>query len=724
MNTVTQYPANDKPPVFLKEDMGRALATRDLCRAILICQIGQHCDLAAAAAKLETAWPEPDKKGLKLPPIIDDHGVLSPNNQLWEYGDGGWAGVTLESIEEAREFRGAYIRLFREVAELFTPATFDYFRHGIPLSDDRNMFNWATAICDKLLPWPTAEELDKAKTLFWSLPREADRKAISEELNEWYMSELYWREFETFCEELNKTGYLEINTHDPEKEEMAALFPSGYWEDEDEPDPEPPGGDRTPPDAPIPETGRRQLSLADKMTEAAIKAAQKAGVDIKSDDVKGFARGLMAGAISDDDKEETTANILMQCPEELLRPAGLAGDICDWINRTAGCPQPLLTVGAVLTALGAIYGRKVRDRSNGRSNLFGMGVAHSSAGKDHAPDCINRLIVAAGGESILGGSSVTGDSALETALGHWPVQLFLWDEIGHMFATIKGAAGSNPHLSTIAPTLMELYSSPHKVYLGKQRANEAKRRIDQPHVCLWGYTSPGVLYQGITEAELRDGFLGRIMTFISHDRPLFEMRDVEPPPAELVDKVKAWLQRDIQPAGDTGNIMAITQAQQMLYRDTPEAEACFKQFAKEAHGRMIGASKTDDPCQFLWGKALQNARRVALIEAASEQLDGGSIEEKNAEYGCKLTRFTVECFAVSIRENAFVSESEKQCRRFMAKLKAVGGAMEHSKALKYMRITADEFDKKVIRTLEQRADIETERIPTKGRPRIIYRMLN
>jgi len=265
-----------------------------------------------------------------------------------------------------------------------------------------------------------------------------------------------------------------------------------------------------------------------------------------AEDQKQLATGLLADETDDD--PEPKPESMPECPDWLLKPPGLVGDICAWINRTAGCSQPLLTLGAVLTTCGAIFGRKVKDRLDGRTNLYAMGIAHSSAGKDHPGKCIKKLVYEAGGENILGGNSVTSDSAIETALMYInPVQLFVWDEIGYFLKNIKASSGSSVYLATTVPTLMILYSSANIPYVGKQKADREPYKINQPHVCIWGYTSPDVLYDGIAKEELQSGWLARVMTFISHDRPRFVGKDLEPPPAEIVKQVQAWLQRQPPP---------------------------------------------------------------------------------------------------------------------------------------------------------------------------------
>lgn len=355
-------------------------------------------------------------------------------------------------------------------------------------------------------------------------------------------------------------------------------------------------------------------------------------------------------------------------PDWLLHPPGLVGKIVEYINLTAGCYQPLLAVGASLTACGALMGRKVRDQSNGRTNLYMMGVAHSSAGKDHPGDCIEQIISAAGVSHILGGSRVTSDTAIEVALEQNPVQLFQWDEIGHMFANIKAAGGSSSsatHLRTIVPALMELYSSPHKLWIGKQRAEEAARRIDQPHICVWGLTSPDVMYSGLSTAELRDGWLGRVITLISHSRPMYEIKSMLAPPKDVIESVRGWAERTVPAPEGTGGITAVTSAFQITVPTHGLAMQVFNDFGASCHRKMIACSNDGDMTQYLWGKALQNARRIALIIAAGEDFSDPVINEYHAKYACEFVRVNIERFRDSIQTHMADSVWEADKKRIL-----------------------------------------------------------
>jgi hypothetical protein len=352
-------------------------------------------------------------------------------------------------------------------------------------------------------------------------------------------------------------------------------------------------------------------------------------------------------------------------PDWILNPPGLVGELTRYINATAGCYQPKLALAAAITACGALFGRKVRDQSNGRTNIYMMGVAHSSAGKDHPADAIEQLFSTAGASGLLGGSRVTSDTAIELSLSVNPVQLYMWDELGHMFQAIKAAGmggGSGQHLRTIVPTLMQLYSSAHKLYIGKQKAEEELRRIDQPHVCVWGLTSPDILFQSLSTSELRDGWLGRVVTVISTDRPKYRLTTYTPPPESLVSIIQAWITRQIPAPEGEGDIRGTTGCYQMLVPTQAPALKVFEDFRDECYDKMLSCDRLGDDTQFLWGKALQNARRVAMILATGDRYDNPEITDFHAKYACEFIRICLRTFQKAVKENVSdnVWEAEKQ----------------------------------------------------------------
>lgn len=354
---------------------------------------------------------------------------------------------------------------------------------------------------------------------------------------------------------------------------------------------------------------------------------------------------------------------------DLLLPQGLVGDIAKWMNDTAGCYQPLFALGASLAFCGALFGRKVCDESNGRTNIFCMGVGHSSCGKDHPGDCINRILTAAGAQNLLMGR-MTSDSAIEKALSLSPTKMCVLDEVGHFFSTINSAGDGSAYLKTIKPTLMELFSSAHKTYIGKEKASGSPPIIDQPCICIWGVTAPQKLYAGMTIEELQDGWIARNLIFISESRPQYIMKPSAEVPDSIVEAVKAWYARS------SGGILITAnpggQNRPLLVPMDQDARIVFDRFSAKAHEAMLESNRNGEKTEYLWGKAFQNARRIALIVACGREFESPSIGKYEAEYGCRLVELLVRNAAKSIAANVSENKFENEKIRILHIVQSAG----------------------------------------------------
>lgn len=364
-------------------------------------------------------------------------------------------------------------------------------------------------------------------------------------------------------------------------------------------------------------------------------------------------------------------------PQELLSPPGYVGDLAKWIIKTANRPQPKLAVIASIVGAGALFGGKVRDFSNGRTNIYGIGVAETSAGKDRPFKAIEEIFYAAGAGALLGGGRVTSDTAIELGLQNNRTQLWNIDEVGDYFKGIKRSgmgAGNSPHLSTIIPCLKQMWSCAACMYRGKQKADGEFRTITEPHACLWGLTTPGRFYEGFSSDELEDGFMPRILIAISKDMPAIRTIEYEDPPESLVTITQAWFNRIIPPDTSSGNILGAISTSQMLVETEPRARQVFAEFGEFCDRVREDGRAIDDKTRHLWGKAYENARRVALTIACGEEFECPRIKGFHAEYACKLIKQLVSDVVQSIRENMSDTIWEKEKKSIIRIVEAAGEA--------------------------------------------------
>ncbi len=350
----------------------------------------------------------------------------------------------------------------------------------------------------------------------------------------------------------------------------------------------------------------------------------------------------------------------------LCKPTGLLGELCSWLNSSALRSQPFLSLSASLTFLGALFGRKIKDDLGSRTNLYCMGVAPSSAGKQHALNQIRNLCSAVGCVDLLGGDYIASDSAIEERISRSPTTLFLWDEIGHLLAHIRSGASKNHAL--VVSLLMKLYSAAGSMYLGREYAEkERQRSIIQPCCCIYGTSTPERFTSGITPEELQDGWLSRCLVFNSSDTPRKNRNgnSHKEIPRKIIEQVRAW--HELKVVRETGSELSklVTenydkqQPEQIIVPTEQNAEQIFIAFDDET----TDYGKSHTQLARLWGKGEENARRIALVVAAGESFESPVITPQIADYACRLIRYLLIDFGEKIVPEIVSSETEKNKRK-------------------------------------------------------------
>ena len=341
-------------------------------------------------------------------------------------------------------------------------------------------------------------------------------------------------------------------------------------------------------------------------------------------------------------------------PLDLQHPGGFVEETMTWINETAVCPQPTFALAAALCLAGTIFGRHVQDESGQRTNLYLMGVGYTSCGKDHALKAVARALDACEASGLRLGQ-VTSDSAVEYALRRNPRFAMLIDEAGHFFANVSNAKTFGSPLQSLKPALLELWSCANSRWKGKQRVPKNEREaepvlIDNPHVCLFGMTQPQIFFEGASKTDLRDGWLARNLFFISKTRPKPHVLPQGEVPVHIRREVMCWT----APSESVRTIPA-----------DDGAKATFEAFNDEVYWKMLKADKTGDETNYLYGKALENARRVALTLAVGRDGKAAVVTERDADYACRLVRYLVGDLIRAVRETVSESPDEKAKKRIV-----------------------------------------------------------
>ena len=70
---------------------------------------------------------------------------------------------------------------------------------------------------------------------------------------------------------------------------------------------------------------------------------------------------------------------------------GLVGELVDWITATSRRPNRVLALGAAVTVVGTLIGRRAAGPTRSATHLYAVGIAPTGSGKQHLLDSIIRL---------------------------------------------------------------------------------------------------------------------------------------------------------------------------------------------------------------------------------------------------------------------------------------------------------------------------------------------
>lgn len=362
---------------------------------------------------------------------------------------------------------------------------------------------------------------------------------------------------------------------------------------------------------------------------------------------------------------------LIHFPQNLLKVPGLPGQFAAFINRTSLMPQPILAVGAAISAAGALMGRKVRSDTNLRTNFYIIGLAPSGSGKDHARTIIKRLFHDTGIGNLELGVPASSAGLISGLRDRGEGRgLVLWDEFGRVLKQISGWK-SGSHEKDIVTALMELFSSAQSVYLGKSYANHDNKNplkpIDQPCLSIYATSVPVHFYEALSNGEAIDGFLARWLIFESKDYTMEEDDREESfaqAPQSMIDLCKYWKEQPFTAEEPTGNLGGIIKTTPRLVKSSPAAMAYLKEFAAEMRKLAMASELGGDVTGPIWSRAGEHARRLALVAH-----EGDQVELNVAEWAVAMARYCCKYMASAIGDYVSSTELEANTKRILRAIK-------------------------------------------------------
>lgn len=403
-------------------------------------------------------------------------------------------------------------------------------------------------------------------------------------------------------------------------------------------------------------------------------------------------------------------------PDELFRVPGFVSEVMDYCLATAPYPNTVMAFCGALALQAVLAGRKVRDPGDNRTNVYLLGLAHSSAGKDRPRKINTEVLHQIGLSGQVGGLFASGEGVQDALFGD-PCMLFQTDEIDLILQSINKAKDARHE--NIMGTLLTMYSSANSVYPMRRKAGkESPGAIDQPCLVIFGTAIPNHYYQALSERMLTNGFFARMIILDCGKRAPGQETSIRPIPSRVLETAKWWA--DFRPG--TGNLEN-WHPDPRIIQQTEEARRILVETRLEAEAEYAKAESAGDPVgTTVWGRVNEHARKLALLHAVSENHAQPEIGKAAANWARRFvihqTRRMLFMAQTYVADNPFHAE----CLKFLQKLRDTPDkTLPHSVLLKRMKMDAKNF-LVLATTLEQRGDIEIRTQSSSGRPGRFYRL--
>ena len=389
-------------------------------------------------------------------------------------------------------------------------------------------------------------------------------------------------------------------------------------------------------------------------------------------------------------------------PEHLYNVPGFMKEVSDYITDQNPRKNPILSLVAAVALQGVLIGAKYKDRTGNRSNLYFVLLAPSSGGKQAPMECIEKILNASNGGNLYGGK-VSSDSALASDLMVSRSKLYIWDEFGRFLDKTRIKTGG-AHLHAVQEALLELWGKTSGVWKQKSYADSKNNKeIYHPCCSFLGLTVPSTFWDGLEEGHLSDGFAARMMVIDSGPRLKFEETTEKEPPKSILEKAAYWI--NLRPGGNLGGV----NPEAILVPETPAATAIFRKLVNKAED--AGSDETENS---IWGRAIQKARRLALIYACSRDQEAPVIDDQAAQWGVDFSTWCTDRFiAIAKDEVASDDPAQQKWQRIRKVINAYtkrNQLCSRSALLRTIKWHAKDLDK-ILDTMVQAHVIEAKQVP-------------
>ena len=388
-------------------------------------------------------------------------------------------------------------------------------------------------------------------------------------------------------------------------------------------------------------------------------------------------------------------------PEALFSVPGFIERLMTFCLDTAPYPNRALAFCGALALQSFLAGRKIKEPGGIRTNIYLLALASTGTGKDWPRKINTNILNLINASSCLGNRFASGEGMQDVMLSNLNM-LFQTDEIDTMLRSINTSRESR--YESIQDTLLTFYTSSDSSFPMRTKAGMKECvSIRNPHLTIFGTATPKNYYQALSERMMTSGFFSRMLIVDVGERALCEMAgDIDTMPQDILEVAEFW-QEKTRPSAKHNLSWENPNPPVAPYQG--QAGKLLFDFQRQSDLNHRAAEANDEVAKAVWSRAAENARKLALLYACSENHHKPVITEQAAQWAIDFVNHQVrrQLFMAGIyaAENKFHAD----CLKLKEKLRnEPGKQLPHSVLLKRMKIDKDSF-RKLIETLIEQGDI-------------------
>lgn len=409
--------------------------------------------------------------------------------------------------------------------------------------------------------------------------------------------------------------------------------------------------------------------------------------------------------------------------KEIMAPKGAIAMLCDYINATSYRMQPILTLGAVLCAMGTLAGRKYTTPSGWRSNLYVVGLAASGAGKDHARRTIDDLFMnyLELGDR-LGGDKIASGSGLLSAINRSPSILFQIDEFGAVLRGIANVERAPAHLAEVLFYLTQMFTSSGGIFKGIEYANQKERPrviLHQPCVSLYGTTVQSHFWKALENNNAEDGSIARFL-ILETDKNYPPQRSPIPfePSPDLIELLKRIAE---PPAGFLQLHASIPLDKDSLKTVPFDREAAAMDKALKADTDVQLDRYQDTQFSSFWARRIELINKVAMLHAVGCNPEDPVINPYDLMFARSVIDRSINLFISGVSKYVSDNQAEATVKKTIEIVRRAGkhGIVRSDLCKKTYFLGRDREN--VMKTVLESGEVIAVPVDTKGRTKVVYK---